>query len=111
MADKRDASQSLFGGCCGPLDNALCGNSCQYIAASYVKYLEMAGARVVPIDFFSTPAQIDSLFDSLNGVLFPGGGSPFPETAQYVFDKVVAANDAGDYFPLWGTCMGAATHF
>lgn len=87
-------------------DNALCGNSCQYIAASYVKYLEMAGARVVPIDFFSTPAQIDSLFDSLNGVLFPGGGSPFPETAQYVFDKVVAANDAGDYFPLWGTCMG-----
>ena len=28
------------------------------------------------------------------------------QTAEYLFDKVLAANDAGDYFPLHGTCMG-----
>jgi len=37
---------------------------------------------------------------------FPGGSSSFPKSAQYIWDKVVAANDAGDYFPMWGTCMG-----
>jgi gamma-glutamyl hydrolase len=35
-----------------------------------------------------------------------GGGAEFPAQAQYVFDKIVAANKAGDYIPLWGTCMG-----
>ena len=35
-----------------------------------------------------------------------GGGSTFPSTAQYIFDKTVEANKQGDYSPLWGTCMG-----
>ena len=87
-------------------DAGNCGGSCQYIASSYVKQIEAAGARVVPIDYYSTTAELDALFGSINGLLFPGGGAPFPSGAQYMFDKVVAANDAGDYFPLWGTCMG-----
>lgn len=86
--------------------NPACNKNCQYIAASYVKYLEAAGARVVPIDFYSTEKEIDELFENLNGFFFPGGGAVFPSSAQYVFDKVVTANDAGDFMPLWGTCMG-----
>ena len=31
------------------------------------------------------------------------------QTASYIFDKVLAANDAGDFFPLHGTCMGFQT--
>lgn len=83
-----------------------CGGSCQYIAASYVKYFESSGARVVPIDYYSTHSDIDFLFPKLNGFFFPGGGATFPDSAQYVFDKTVEANEAGDYMPLWGTCMG-----
>jgi len=83
-----------------------CNGDCLYIAASYVKYLEASGARVVPIDFDATDAELDSLLGSLNGLLFPGGGAAFPKSAQYAFDKVRAMNDAGDPFPLWGTCMG-----
>jgi gamma-glutamyl hydrolase len=86
--------------------NADCGGNCQYIAASYVKYLEAAGARVVPIDYHASQETIDGLFGQLNGFFFPGGGAEFPAAAQYVFDKTVAANDAGDFMPLWGTCMG-----
>ena len=86
--------------------NEACGGDCQYIAGSYVKYLESAGARVVPIDFHSSDETIDHLFDNLNGFFFPGGGAVFPAAAQYVFDKTVAANTAGDFMPLWGTCMG-----
>jgi gamma-glutamyl hydrolase len=83
-----------------------CGGSCLYLAASYVKYLESAGARVVPINYYAKEAELDNVFKSVNGVFFPGGGSSFPTSAQYLFDKIVAANDAGDFFPLWGTCMG-----
>nr|KAF6404804.1 gamma-glutamyl hydrolase [Rousettus aegyptiacus] len=44
-----------------------------YIAASYVKYLESAGARVVPVRLDLTKKEYRKLFQSLNGVLFPGG--------------------------------------
>lgn len=83
-----------------------CGGKCTYIAASYVKYLEAAGARVVPVDFYASDAELDHLFESLNGFLFPGGSAGFPASAQYIFDKTVAANKGGDFSPLWGTCMG-----
>lgn len=45
-----------------------------YIAASYVKFLEMAGAQVVPIFSFSETSEVLSLLKKINGVLFPGGG-------------------------------------
>jgi len=28
------------------------------------------------------------------------------ESAGYLLDKAIAANDKGDYFPVWGTCLG-----
>lgn len=83
-----------------------CNGNCQYIAASYVKYIEASGARVVPINFYSTNEQLDDIFNKVNGFFFPGGGSSFPKSAQYIFDKTVTANKAGDFSPLWGTCMG-----
>ncbi|XP_077980799.1 gamma-glutamyl hydrolase-like [Glandiceps talaboti] len=82
-----------------------------YIAASYVKFLESAGARVVPIPVNQTDAYYANLFSSLNGVLFPGG-SQYIETSGYgkagriLYDLAIQANDKGDYFPIWGTCLG-----
>ncbi len=49
-----------------------CGGKCTYIAASYVKYLEAAGARVVPVDFYASESELDKLFSSLNGFFFTG---------------------------------------
>lgn len=43
-------------------------------ATVYVKWLEMAGARVAPIGFDLEPEALEDLFNSLNGVLFTGGG-------------------------------------
>ena len=83
-----------------------CGQSCYYLAASYVKYIESAGARVVPVPYNASTEQLDFLFESLNGFFFPGGGAAYPSSAQYIYDKVVKANDAGDKVPLHGTCMG-----
>jgi len=88
------------------------GHGGHYIAASYVKYLESAGARVVPVAYTSTPATIDSLFSGLNGFLFPGGSadlsatSPFFKVANQIYSLAIAAAAKNDVFPLWGTCLG-----
>uniref|UniRef100_A0A8B9QDA6 folate gamma-glutamyl hydrolase n=1 Tax=Apteryx owenii TaxID=8824 RepID=A0A8B9QDA6_APTOW len=82
-----------------------------YIAASYVKFLESAGARVVPIRLNLSDEEYDKLFHSINGVLFPGGGvdlrtSKYARVAKIFYQKALEANDKGDYFPVWGTCLG-----
>ncbi|XP_075996497.1 gamma-glutamyl hydrolase-like [Genypterus blacodes] len=44
-----------------------------YIAASYVKFVESAGARVVPVLIKQTAEEYKSVFSSINGILNPGG--------------------------------------
>jgi len=83
-----------------------CGGKCDMTAASYIKWLESAGARSVPVPYHASNAHIDSLFNSVNGLLFTGGGSSMSDSAKYFFKKIVDANQNGDYFPLWGTCLG-----
>ncbi|XP_078691469.1 gamma-glutamyl hydrolase-like isoform X1 [Branchiostoma floridae x Branchiostoma belcheri] len=82
-----------------------------YIPASYIKYLESAGARVVPIRVNLSTAEYTKLFNSLNGVLYPGGAvdmftSGYAKSAKIFYDLAIKAFDQGDYFPVWGTCMG-----
>jgi len=83
-----------------------------YIAASYVKFIESAGARVVPVHYDSSAAELKTIFRSINGILFPGGGVSLANTTQIrrsgqiLYDLAIAANDRGDPFPIWGTCMG-----
>ena len=82
-----------------------------YIAASYVKYLESAGARVVPVLKDLTPEDITKLFSHVNGVFFPGGGvswytSAYYKHAKQFYQLAVQANKRGDHFPMWGTCLG-----
>lgn len=82
-----------------------------YIAASYVKFIESAGARVVPIRINRTEEEYVKLFNSINGLLLPGGDvdietSLFTRTAKIFYKLALKANDGGDYFPLWGTCQG-----
>lgn len=56
-------------------DGADKSKNCSYIAASYVKWLESAGARPVPI-LYDWPADVVvKVLGNLNGVVFPGGGN------------------------------------
>ena len=80
--------------------NENCGGDCLYLAASYVKQMESAGARVVPVNYYAKEDELDHLFESLSGFLFVGGGAAYPPSAQYIFDKTVEANDAGDFMPV-----------
>jgi hypothetical protein len=44
-----------------------------YIAAAYAKWIEAAGGRAVPIRFSVSDAELRRLFESINGIIFPGG--------------------------------------
>ncbi|XP_045214855.2 gamma-glutamyl hydrolase-like isoform X2 [Mercenaria mercenaria] len=82
-----------------------------YIPAGYFKYLEMAGARAVPVFVKREPDYYDHIFKSINGVLFPGGGvdlinSEYAKAAKILYTAALKATAAGDYFPMWGTCLG-----
>ncbi|CAL4894440.1 unnamed protein product [Urochloa decumbens] len=80
-----------------------------YIAASYVKFVESAGARVVPLVYDEPEERLLEKLSLVNGVLFTGGsqknGSYF-ETIKRVFQYVLDRNDAGDPFPLHAECLG-----
>ena len=82
------------------------GKNESYIPASYVKWLELAGARVVPLSYHASDEQVDALFSQSNGALFPGGGSPAPAAARRLYRRAAEANAADDFFPIWGTCDG-----
>jgi len=83
-----------------------------YIAASYVKFVEAAGARAVPILQDMDPEEVTRRFNAVNGVLIPGGsqylkpGNLYFDTAELLFNLTLEANDKGDFFPLHGTCLG-----
>ena len=82
-----------------------------YIAASYIKFVESAGARVVPVTTSMTIEEVERIFNSVNGALFPGGNaalyySQYFTNAKHFYNLALKANMQGDYFPIWGTCLG-----
>ena len=82
-----------------------------YIAGSYVKFLESSGARVVPIFNNLTEAETKKIFESINGVVFPGGivkltTSGYANVTRNIFHLAMKKFDEGGYFPLLGMCLG-----
>lgn len=51
------------------------GSEYSYISASNVKWLEMGGARIVPIPYEADEAYYDNILEQLNGFYFTGGVS------------------------------------
>lgn len=76
--------------------------------ASYINYLESAGARTVPLLFDGDLDTELAKIDHLNGVFFCGGGAegPYDDFGKAVFEKAKQMNDNGLYLPVWGTCLG-----
>jgi gamma-glutamyl hydrolase len=92
-----------------PPELAALGSS--YIAASYVKYVESGGALAVPVFHNASASQLRAVYDQLDGVLFPGGGSDIsPHTAlfkaasYFVWRAVKEARTAP--FVVIGHCQG-----
>lgn len=77
-----------------------------YLMQAYVDFMEAAGARVIPILSDEDQATTDDKLSKVNGVLFPGGDGDYLAKGEYIYKKLIAENDAGNFYPLWGTCIG-----
>ncbi|KAF7140620.1 hypothetical protein RHSIM_Rhsim06G0210400 [Rhododendron simsii] len=93
-------------GASGRLNNA---SNASYIAASYVKFVEAAGARVIPLIYNEPPDVLYKKLNLVNGVLFTGGwakSGPYFKVVDGIFKKILEKNDGGDHFPLLAICLG-----
>lgn len=83
-----------------------------YVAAAYVKWVEAAGGRAVPIRYYASDKELKRLFNSVNGLIFPGGltdlymNDPYVVAAKKLHTWAAEANDAGEVMPIQGTCLG-----
>ncbi|XP_031575257.1 gamma-glutamyl hydrolase-like [Actinia tenebrosa] len=73
--------------------------------------VESAGARVAPIFIDRTPKEIEKLFYSINGVVFPGGHvmlnvSRYATVGKQIFELALKSNREGRVFPIWAECLG-----
>lgn len=82
-------------------------NQQSYIAASYVKWLEAEGARIVVLRYDEPHEVTANILTWVNGILFPGGdfpiklGSAYGDFGSFVFEEAVKQG-----IPSWGTCLG-----
>jgi gamma-glutamyl hydrolase len=77
-----------------------------YMMATYVDFIESAGARVVPLILGEPEEVILEKLSKVNGVLFPGGNGDYLEFGRFIYSKLKEFNDNGTFFPAWGTCLG-----
>ncbi|CAG9812107.1 unnamed protein product [Chironomus riparius] len=82
-----------------------------FISASYVKFVEGGGARVVPVWIGKELRYYEDIMAKLNGILLTGGtvwfnDSAYADTGEIIYKIATKLNDNGDFFPLWGTCLG-----
>ena len=87
---------------------SVCGDS--YIASSHMVWLKRYGIKIIPIPF--TTNRYKYYMKHVNGLYFPSGGA-FAGTQQSYYNcckkflrLAMKENDKGNYFPVWGACMG-----
>lgn len=83
----------------------------EYIAGSYVQYLESAGCTVRALSFSWNSTRLKFELGELDGILLPGGGadisltSPLFRSMEIVLNEAKATNERRR-FVVWGTCLG-----
>ena len=87
-----------------------------FIPQSYVKWGELHGARIIPIQYDLPLPVINSLLEQINGLILIGGiierNVPrkhyyrYLSTLSYIFKKIVHYNLIGNHFPIFSICLG-----
>lgn len=66
-----------------------------YIMAAYVKFMEAAGARVVPLIWNEDWSITEEKLSKINGVLFPGGAGDYVDYGRKIIDQLKHYNEIG----------------
>ena len=107
----------------GPLIGVFpCDNTSANLVA-YQRWVEQYGARTLVLPAEAGDREAERIFQSINGLLLPGmmytrppnategrgrgRGRGVPQLVQQLVRRAIVANrEEGDFFPLWGTCLG-----
>ena len=84
------------------------GKNDEYIAASYAKLVEAAGARPVPVSYNLEREDLLVTLDRLDGFVFPGGGMDLSLNRTFAMNAETIVNYA-QYrrdFPVVAICLG-----
>ncbi|KGN55059.1 gamma-glutamyl hydrolase 2 [Cucumis sativus] len=84
-------------------------SNASYIPASYVKFIESAGARVIPLIYNDPPEVLEEKMGLVNGVIFTGGrvrDGLYYSVAEKIFKQILSRNEDGDHVPLYGISLG-----
>lgn len=87
---------------------SVCGDS--YIASSHMSWLKRANIEVLPIPYNTT--DYGKYMKRVNGFYFPSGGvfalnsKAYYDCCKKFLQLAMEENDNGNYFPIWGGCMG-----
>lgn len=83
-----------------------------FVPASYIKWVESGGARVVPLWIGRERLYYQQIMSKINGVLLPGGNvdksekDGYADAAEKVLDIAVEMNLRKDFFPIFGIGLG-----
>lgn len=87
-----------------------------YVMGAYVKFIEQAGGKVVPIHHTDSDEEIEAQLDKINGVVLPGGAVPifdengelsfYSKKVKVILEKTKELNERGVHFPIWAICLG-----
>lgn len=83
-----------------------------FIPASYVKWIETGGARVVPIWLGKDQEYYENILSKLNGVLLTGGSvvknkkGGYADAAEKIMEIARKFNKQQDFFPVFGMGLG-----
>lgn len=88
----------------------------QFIETTHVKYLQSAGARVVPIDWQLDDEKTQQLLSQINGVYIPGDSKSLIQKGNFQFTQAVRRilkwaqhhnEKESSHFPILGVGYGA----
>lgn len=61
---------------------------------------------MIPILMNDDEETVLEKLSMVNGALIPGGAGDYRRVGKIILDKALEFNDAGQFFPVWGTCLG-----
>ena len=118
LAREKKKNSVVIGIVSAPVIKPYMNQVSSYIPQSYVKWIEMSGARVVPLQYDLPKPVLSGFLNQLSGVLWIGGGienkkthtekqyKAFIGTLYFIYNYVKKQNDIGNVYPIWGTCIG-----
>jgi gamma-glutamyl hydrolase len=99
-----------------PMPTAQLAKAESYLQRDYIQWVEMSGALPVIIPY--NTQFLDEYLNSVNGVVWIGGAIENAETHdpeqyhtlqkvyEHTFQHATRETRRGNYYPIWGTCLG-----